>query len=176
MDRQHKRGWGKNEFRRDTTTRAQFRSNALRACRYNPANDFRLRILEIPTEVPTAQSIAGLTPSGTVKLTEAFVGGAGIGKGVLTFKGKTYPFRLLGSVIGPGSVSKIDVSGDIYKLDDISQFPGPYAQGTGQIGLETSGVGDLWLQNKAGVIMHLTGTQTGVTLSLGRDEIIIEMK
>jgi hypothetical protein len=26
------------------------------------------------------------------------------------------------------------------------------------------------------VIMHLTGTQTGVTLSLGRDEIIIEMK
>jgi hypothetical protein len=130
----------------------------------------------IPTEVPTAQSIAGLTPSGTVKLTEAFVGGAGIGKGVLTFKGKTYPFRLLGSVIGPGSVSKIDVSGDIYKLDDISQFAGPYAQGTGQIGLETSGAGDLWLQNKAGVIMHLTGTQTGVTLSLGRDEIIIEMK
>src|ERR1700679_651056 len=102
----------------------------------------------IPTEVPTAQSIAGLTPSGTVKLTEAFVGGAGIGKGVLTFKGKTYPFRLLGSVIGPGSVSKIDVSGDIYKLDDISQFPGPYAQGNGQIGLETSGAGDLWLQNK----------------------------
>jgi hypothetical protein len=29
--------------------------------------------------------------------------------------------------------------------------------------------------NKAGVIMHLTGTQTGVTLSLGRDEIIIEL-
>jgi hypothetical protein len=130
----------------------------------------------IPTAVPTAQSIAGLTPSGTVKLTEVFVGGAGVGKGALTFKGKTYPFRLLGSVIGPGSVSKIDVSGDIYKLDDIAQFSGPYAQGTGQIGLETSGAGDLWLENKAGVIMHLTGTQTGVTLSLGRDEIIIEMK
>ena len=54
-------------------------------------------------------------------------------------------------------------------------FPGAYAQGNGQIGLETSGAGDLWLQNKAGVIMHLTGTQTGVTLSLGRDEILIEM-
>jgi hypothetical protein len=129
----------------------------------------------IPTQVPTAQSIAGLTPSGTVKLTEAFVVGAGIGRGVLTFQGKTYPFRLIGSVIGPGSLSKIDVSGDVFKLDDIGQFPGPYAQGNGQIGLETSGTGDLWLQNKAGVIMHLTGTQTGVTLSLGRDEIIIEM-
>ena len=129
----------------------------------------------IPTEVPTAQSIAGLAPSGTVKLTEAFVGGAGIGKGVLTYKGKNYPFRLIGSVIGPGSVSKLDVSGDIYKLDDISQFPGAYAQGNGQIGLETSGASDLWLENKAGVVMHLTGAQTGLTLSLGRDEVIIEM-
>jgi hypothetical protein len=129
----------------------------------------------IPTVVPTAQSISGLSPSGTVALSETFVGGAGVGKGVLTFRGKTHPFRLIGTVVGPGSVSKIEVAGDVYKLNDISQFPGPYAQGTGQVGLETSGAGDLWLQNKAGVIMHLTGSQTGVTLSLGRDEIIIEM-
>jgi hypothetical protein len=129
----------------------------------------------IPTVVPTAQSIAGLSPSGTVALSETFIGGAGVGKGVLTFRGKTYPFRLIGTVVGPGSVSKLEVSGDIYKLNNISEFPGPYAQGNGQIGLETSGAGDLWLQNKAGVIMHLTGKQTGVTLSLGRDEIVIEM-
>ncbi len=129
----------------------------------------------IPTEVPTAQSIQGLTPSGTVTMTEVFAGGAGVGTGVLTFKGKTYPFKLIGTVIGPGGVSKVDVAGDVYKLDNLSQFSGPYVEGTGQIGLETSGTGDLWLQNKAGVVMHLTGTQTGVTLSLGRDEIIIEL-
>ena len=129
----------------------------------------------VPTEVPTSQSIQGLAPSGTVTMTEVFAGGAGVGKGVLTFKGKTYPFKLIGTVVGPGSVSKLDVAGDVYKLDDISQFSGVYVQGTGQIGLETSGAGDLWLQNKAGVVMHLTGTQTGVTLSLGRDEIIIEL-
>jgi hypothetical protein len=40
-------------------------------------------------------------------------------------------------------VSKLDVAGDVYKLDDISQFSGVYIQGTGQIGLETSGTGDL---------------------------------
>jgi hypothetical protein len=129
----------------------------------------------VPTALPTAQSVAGLSPSGTVTMSEAFVGGVGAGKGVLTFKGQTYPFKLIGTVIGPGAVSKLDVSGDVYKLDDISQFPGPYAQGNGPVGLQTSGVGDLWLQNKAGVIMHLTGTQTGVALSLGRDEIIIEL-
>ncbi len=131
--------------------------------------------LPIPTDVPTAQSIADLKPSGTVTMTEIFAGGAGVGNGVLTYKDKSYPFKLIGTVIGPGAVSKLVVSGDVYKLDDLSQFAGAYAQGNGQVGLQTSGAGDLWLQNKAGVIMHLTGTETGVALSLGRDEIIIEM-
>jgi hypothetical protein len=125
--------------------------------------------------VPTAQSIAGLAPSGTVSLTETFVGGAGVGKGVLTFRGQTYPFRLLGTVIGPGSLSRVQVAGDIYKLNNLSDFSGPYAQGTGPVGLETGDTSNLWLENKAGVIMHLKGTSAGVTLSLGRDEIIIEM-
>jgi len=129
----------------------------------------------IPTKVPTAESIAGLSPDGAVTMTEAFVGGFGGGKGVLTYRGKKYPFRLVGSVIGPGSVSKLSVAGEIYKLDDISHFPGAYAQGTGKAGLETSGASELWLENKAGVVMHLTGTSTGVTLSLGRDEIFIQM-
>jgi hypothetical protein len=129
----------------------------------------------IATVVPTAQSVAGLSPSGTVTLSETFVGGFGGGKGVLSFQGRKYPFRLVGSVIGPGSVSKLNVSGDVYKLDDVAQFPGAYAQGTGKAGLETSGASDLWLENKAGVVMHLTGTTSGVTLSLGRDEIFIQM-
>ena len=129
----------------------------------------------IPIQTPTAQSIAGLTPSGQVTMTQVFAGGMGVGKGTLTFNGKTYPFKLVGTVLGPGSVSKTDVSGDVYKLEDVSQFSGPWAEGTGGIGLETSQAGDLWLENKAGVIMHLTGTQTGVTLSLGKDEIVIEV-
>ena len=129
----------------------------------------------IPTEVPTAQTIADTKPSGSVTMTELFAGGAGVGKGVLTFQGKAHPFRLVGTVLGPGGVSKLDVAGNVYNLSDLAQFSGPYAQGTGQIGLEASSEGDLWLQNKAGVIMHLTGTQEGATLSLGRDEILIEL-
>src|SRR6516164_7773359 len=129
----------------------------------------------IPTQVPTAQSVAGLTPSGTVTMTQIFAGGMGVGTGALTFKGKTYPFKLLGSVVGPGSISKISVTGDVYKLDDTSQFSGAWVEGTGAMGLETSQTGDVWLENKAGVIMHLTGTQTGVTLSLGRNELLIKL-
>ena len=93
----------------------------------------------------------------------------------MTFNGKTYPFKVLGTVLGPGSVSKVSVTGDVYRLDDPSQFTGVWVEGTGAVGLETAQTSDLWLQNKAGVVMHLTGTQTGVTLSLGKDEIFIKL-
>jgi len=129
----------------------------------------------IPIQAPTAQSIAGLAPSGKLTMTQIFAGGMGVGSGTLTFNGKTYPFKLLGTVMGPGSISKVSVSGDVYKLDDVAQFSGAWVEGTGAAGLETSQAGDLWLQNKAGVIMHLTGKQTGVTLSLGRDELLIKL-
>jgi hypothetical protein len=129
----------------------------------------------VPTQVPTAQSIAGLTPSGKVTMTQVFAGGMGVGTGALTFNGKTYPFKVLGTVLGPGSVSKISVSGDVYRLDNVSQFSGAWVEGTGAVGLETWQTGDLWLENKAGVVMHLMGTQTGVTLSLGKDEIFIKL-
>jgi len=128
----------------------------------------------VPVTVPTAQSVAGMDPSGTVTLTEKTVAGTTVGKGVLSFGGKKYPFELIGSVIGLGGLSSVDVSGDVYKLSQASDFGGAYAQGSGQ-DLATSGAADLWLENKAGVVMHLTGTQTGATLGLGRDEIFIKM-
>ncbi len=129
---------------------------ALAGCSTNP----------IPTEAPNARTIVGLEPSGHVIMTEVFAGGGGVGTGALTFRGKTYPFKLVGTVVGPGAVEKLDVSGEVYKLDNVKQFSGPYIQGTGGIGLETSGSGDLWLQNKAGVVMHLAGAQSGAALSL----------
>jgi hypothetical protein len=129
----------------------------------------------VPVKPPTQADIASLKPVGKVALTETFVAGVGAGKGVLTFKGKKYPFKLVGTVVGPGSVSKVQVSGDVYKLENVADFGGPWVQGTGQVGLQTSGAADLWLENKAGVIMHLVGQTEGVTLGLGEDEILIEL-
>jgi hypothetical protein len=51
---------------------------------------------------PTAQNIAGLSPSGNVTITEHFVAGLGGGSGTLYFQGQTYPFRFAGTVAGPG--------------------------------------------------------------------------
>ena len=124
---------------------------------------------------PTEQSIAGLSPSGSVTITEDFVAGLGGGSGTLYYQGQTYPFKLAGSVFGPGGVAKVSASGEVYKLASVAEFPGRYTQSTGAAGLSTSGGSVLWLQNSAGVIMHLQGTSTGAMLTLGRDEIFIRM-
>jgi hypothetical protein len=100
----------------------------------------------------------------------------GGGTGTLYYQGKTYPFKLAGTVVGPGGgVAKINASGGVYKLNSVNDFPGRYTQSTGAAGLSTTGSSDLWLQNGAGVIMHLQGTSTGAMLTLGRDEIFIRM-
>jgi len=125
---------------------------------------------------PTEQSIAGLSPAGSVTINDDFVAGLGGGTGTLYYQGHTYPFKLAGTVVGPGGgVAKINASGEVYKLNSAGDFPGRYTQSTGAAGLSTSGASDLWLQNNAGVIMHLRGTSTGAMLTLGRDEIFIRM-
>jgi hypothetical protein len=125
---------------------------------------------------PTAQSIAGLPPSGSVTITEDFVTGVGGGSGRLEYQGRSYPFKVLGSVVGPGGgVEKISASGPVYKLTSVADFAGRYTQSTGKSGLSTSSSSDLWLENSAGVIMHLEGTSTGAMLTLGKDEIFVRM-
>ena len=124
---------------------------------------------------PTVQSVAGLSPSRSVTISENFLAWLGGGRGTLYYEGQSHPFKLAGSVFGPGGAEKINASGEVYKLASIAEFPGRYTQSTGPAGLSTSGGSDLWLQNNAGVIMHLRGSSTGAMLTLGRDEILIRL-
>jgi hypothetical protein len=125
---------------------------------------------------PSEQSIAGLSPSGNVTITEDFVAGLGAGNGTLFFQGQSYPFKVFGSVAGPGGgVDKISASGLVYKLANVPDFAGRYTQSTGKAGLSSSGGSDLWLENSASVIIHLQGTSTGAMLTLGKDEIFVRM-
>jgi len=128
-----------------------------------------------PSGIPTAQSIRGLKPSGKVTMTQAFVVGAGVGSGTLTFEGRTYSFTLIGSLTGLGALSTLQASGGVYKLKDVSQFSGAYIQGTGSLAITTTATGELWLENRNGVIMRLTAQQAGLTFSSGRYEIFIEL-
>lgn len=55
-------------------------------------------------KAPTAQSIAGLTPSGDVTITEDFVTGLGGGSGTLNYQGQAYPFRVSALSSAPAAV------------------------------------------------------------------------
>jgi hypothetical protein len=65
--------------------------------------------------------------------------------------------------------------GEVYKLTDVSQFSGSYIQGTGSLAITTSATGEIWLENRNGVIMRLTAAQAGLTFSAGRYEIYIQL-
>jgi len=128
-----------------------------------------------PSGIPTEASIRGLKPSGTVTMTQVFLSGLGAGSGALTFRGRTYPFTLTGSLIGLGAISTLQASGEVYKLRDVSQFSGAWIQGTGSLAITTKANGELWLENRNGVVMHLIAAQAGLTFSTGRYEIFIQL-
>jgi hypothetical protein len=125
------------------------------------------------------EAVAGLTPDGTVDMNEvqvAYIGSGGGGSGTLYYHGRAYPFTVGGLGIGGIGASTIDAAGEVYKLHNVAEFPGAYAQGRYGFALGVQSGGDLWLQNEAGVIMHLKAKREGLMLSLGGDAVAISMK
>ena len=108
-------------------------------------------------------------------MTQVFLSSSGVGGGTLNFRGRTYPFTLVGSLVGLGAISTLQASGEVYKLRDVSQFPGAWIQGTGSLAIATKGNGELWLENRNGVVMRLSATQAGLTFSEGRYELYIQL-
>jgi hypothetical protein len=128
-----------------------------------------------PSGIPTAADIRGLRPSGTVAMTQVFLSGLGAGRGSLAFRGRTYPFTLTGSLIGLGAISTMQAAGEVYKLHDVSQFSGPWIQGTGSLAITARANGEIWLENRNGIIMRLNAAQAGLTFSQGRYELYIQL-
>ena len=128
-----------------------------------------------PSGIPTEASIRGLRPSGAVTMNQAFVSGFGVGNGVLMFRGRSYPFTLTGSLIGLGAISTLRASGEVYRLRDLSEFSGAWIQGTGSLAITTKANGELWLENRNGVVMRLSAAQAGITFSQGRYEVYIQL-
>jgi hypothetical protein len=124
-------------------------------------------------------SIAGQQPDGTIEMREvqvAYLGSAGGGSGTLNFRGRTYSFTVAGIGIGGIGASSIDAAGEVYNLPDLVRFPGAYAQARYGFALGRESGGDMWLQNDAGVILHLKAKREGLMLTLGGDAVMISMR
>jgi hypothetical protein len=125
------------------------------------------------------EAVQGLTPDGTVDMDQvqaAYIGSAGGGSGTLFYQGKAYPFSVGGLGVGGIGISTISAKGEVYKMSNLSQFAGAYAQGRYGFAIGSTSGGDLWMQNEAGVIMHLKAKREGLMLSLGGDAVVISMQ
>jgi hypothetical protein len=124
-------------------------------------------------------AVKGQTPDGTVDMHEvqaAYIGSGSAGTGVLSFRGVQYPFEVGGVGVGGFGLSTIDATGEVYNLRELGQFPGTYGQARYGFAIGTLSGGDLWMQNEAGVIMHLKAKREGLMLSLGGDAVVIKMR
>jgi hypothetical protein len=95
----------------------------------------------------------------------AFIGGAGVGRGVLTFEGRRHPFQVYGLSLGVSigaSVAKF--VGHAAYLNQLSDFEGSYSS-VGVGGAVIAGGGTVQLKNDKGVIITLHGVRAGFELA-----------
>jgi hypothetical protein len=106
----------------------------------------------------------------------AYIGSGSAGTGTLFFRGVQYPFEVGGVGVGGVGLSTIEATGEVYNLRELAQFPGTYGQARYGFAIGTASAGDLWMQNEAGVIMHLKAKREGLMLSLGGDAVAISIR
>jgi hypothetical protein len=117
-------------------------------------------------------------PSGTVTVESKSVAlGIGVswGDGKLTYEGKDYPFTVNGLSVVDLGISKVSAKGSVFNLTKVSDFSGNYvaAQAGGTLG---GGAGAITMKNQNGVVMQLTGTGTGVQLTLAAKGVDVKLK
>jgi hypothetical protein len=131
-----------------------------------PARSIQAAILGVFVSAAIVPPVQAETGSVRVVFTKAaVVVGLGVGRGVLTFRGHQYPFKVSGASFGAMvSASITRLVGEALNLRSPGDFAGTYtAIGVG--GALAGGAGSVVLQNSMGVILHLTGVKVGVELS-----------
>ena len=105
-----------------------------------------------------------------------FIVGVGGGEGVLTFRGKNYPFTVSGASIGfTVGASTTKLVGRALNLRSPGDIAGSYAV-VGAGGALAAGAGGVQLQNAKGVILQLSGPKVGVELSAALGGVTIAMR
>ncbi|MGY3605116.1 MULTISPECIES: hypothetical protein [unclassified Bradyrhizobium] len=102
--------------------------------------------------------------------------GAGGGTGVLTYRGRNYPFRVSGLSLGVtagASVSRLE--GWASGIADVTDFAGTYSA-VGAGGALVGGAGGVNLRNEKGVVLILKGPKAGMEFAANLSGLRISMK
>jgi hypothetical protein len=106
-----------------------------------------------------------------------FIVGVGGGNGVLTFKGRHYPFRVGGMSVGfTIGASTTNLHGHALNLRSPGDIQGSYSV-IGAGGALAAGAGGVALQNnRTGVVLQLAGGKIGVELSAAVGGVTITLQ
>ncbi|MCK1339416.1 hypothetical protein ABIB06_001357 [Bradyrhizobium sp. LB8.2] len=102
--------------------------------------------------------------------------GGGAGSGVLTYRGKTYPFKITGMSFGitaGATIGRLD--GWASGIRDVGDFAGTYSSVGGGAAL-VGGLNGVHLRNDKGVLIVLQGPKAGLEFAANLSEITISLK
>jgi hypothetical protein len=139
------------------------------------------RLLDWAESYPKYEKPEERTPSGLVTMTFKSVAvgiGGTSGEGVLSYRGRDYPFSISGMSLVDIGVSTFQGAGKVYDLKSLNDFAGNYA--AAQAGLAVrGGVSELSMRNARGVsivILSGEGKEAGTRLNLGPGGVTIKLK
>jgi len=134
-------------------------------------------LLALGLAAPTTPSFAQAAGQVRVKIVKAgLLVGGGVGRGVLTYRGKTYPFRITGLSFGitaGATVGRLD--GWASDIREVGDFAGTYSSVGGGFAL-VGGVNGVHLRNEKGVTIVLQGPKAGLELAANLSSIVIALK
>jgi hypothetical protein len=138
----------------------------------------RLAVLALFAVVlPATPSLAQAPGYVRVKFVKAgLMVGAGGGSGVLTYRGRDYPFRVSGLSLGVtagASVSRL--KGWASGIRQVSDFAGSYSSVSAG-GAFVGGVGGVHIANQKGVRIDLQGLRAGMEFAANLSEVRISLK
>src|SRR6185295_12244162 len=127
--------------------------------------------------LPATSSLAQAPGYVRVRLLKAgLMVGAGGGSGVLTYRGRDYPFRVSGLSLGVtagASVSRLE--GWASGIRQVGDFAGTYSS-VGGGGAFVGGFGGVQLGNEKGVKIGLQGPRAGMEFAANLSEVRISLK
>jgi hypothetical protein len=137
------------------------------------------RLIIILVAVLATQILPGVVlakearPDANIKLSQGQVA-AGIGwswgNGVLTFHGKSYPFKVDGLSVGDVGITKAVADGKVYHLKNLADFSGTYVSAAAEATLAL-GAGATVMKNENGVTIYLYPVTKGLNLKLGGEGV-----
>ena len=134
-------------------------------------------LLLLGLAAPATPSFAQAAGHVRVKIVKAgLLIGGGAGRGTLSYRGKTYPFKVTGLSFG------ITIGAAIGRLDgwasgirEVADFAGTYSSVGGGFAL-VGGVNGVQLRNEKGVTIQLQGPKAGIELAANISQITISLR